>query len=364
MEVPRRFSPRLHPLDRSGRPLWPAPGIWLSPWGGYGPPRKQRIASGTKAGFETDGNQQEPGFALSGPKYYAQFHKACELMLTKYGINQFKLDGTGNINTVVPGSQFGSDFEAAIQLIRDLRTIKPDLYINLTTGTWPSPFWLTICDSIWRGGEDHSFAGVGTPRQRWITYRDGDTYHGVVQAGPLYPINSLMLHGLIYAKHAHDLDKDLHGDFRDEVRTYFATGTQLQEMYISHNLLKPADWDTLAECAKWSRRNAGTLVDTHWIGGDPLKLYVYGWASWFAAKDAQSAAKGIVAVRNPSDKPQSWTVDLGKFFELPAGAPKAYRLTSPYHQREIPELAGMIQTGQPVTISLQPFEVLVFEATP
>jgi hypothetical protein len=376
---PHGFTPLLQAAAACGA----APGVWLSPWGGYGPPRKQRLDSGMKAGFETDGNKQEPGFALSGPKYYAQFHKACETMLTKYGINQFKLDGTGNINTVVPGSQFGSDFEAAIQLIRDLRAIKPDLYINLTTGTWPSPFWLTICDSIWRGGEDHSFAGVGTPRQRWITYRDGDTYHGVVLAGPLYPINSLMLHGMIFAKHAHDLNKDPGGDFRDEARSYFATGTQLQEMYISHGLLSAQDWDTLAECAKWSRANAGTLVDSHWIGGDPLKLHVYGWASWsagdcpdFRAKHrtkmglspsrdtAPPAAKGIFALRNPSDKPQKFTVDLAKFFELPVGAPTCYRVTSPYKQRAIAELAGVIDAAQPVEITLRPFEVLVFEALP
>ena len=102
-----------------------------------------------------------------------------------------------------PGSQFGSDFEAAIHLIRDeLRAIKPDIFINLTTGTWPSPFWLRYADSIWRGGEDHSFAGVGTKRQQWITYRDAQTYKNVVTAGPLFPLTSLMLHGLIYARHA------------------------------------------------------------------------------------------------------------------------------------------------------------------
>ena len=77
---------------------------------------------------------------------------------------------------MVKGSQFDSDFDAAIHLIGDLRQAKPDLYINLTTGTYPSPFWLMYADSIWRGGEDDSFAGVGPERERWITYRDGETY--------------------------------------------------------------------------------------------------------------------------------------------------------------------------------------------
>ena len=102
-------------------------------------------------------------------------------LLRDYGINQFKLDGTGSPDKVTPGSAFDSDFAAAIALIGDLRAVEPDLFINLTTGTWPSPFWLRTADSIWRGGEDHSFAGTGSDRQRWITYRDADTYGGIVR---------------------------------------------------------------------------------------------------------------------------------------------------------------------------------------
>ena len=121
-------------------------------------------------------------------------------MIEKYGVNQFKFDGTGNANEVIKGSEFDSDFDAAIHLIGELRAKKPDLYVNLTTGTYPSPFWLLYADSIWRGGDDHSFAGVGTNRQRWITYRDSQIYRWVVEEGPLFPMNSLMLHGLIYAR--------------------------------------------------------------------------------------------------------------------------------------------------------------------
>jgi hypothetical protein len=55
---------------------------------------------------------------------------------------------------------------------------------------------------------------------------------------------------------------------------------------------------------------------------------------------------------------------LAKFFELPAGAPTCYRVASPYKQRAIAELAGVQNASQLVEITLRPFEVLVFEATP
>src|SRR6266568_4305981 len=209
------------------------PGVWMSPWGGYSKPHDERMEFGKAAGYEIIAN----GYALSGPKYYEAFRDVCMEMIHKYGVNQFKFDGTGNVNSVFPGSRFDSDFAGAIHLISELRESKPDVFINLTTGTWPSPFWLMHADSIWRGGDDDSTAGVGPYRERWITYRDAQTYQRIVQGGPLYPLNSLMLHGLIFAKDHKDLNKDPENDFRNEVRSYFGTGTQLQEMYITPSLL-------------------------------------------------------------------------------------------------------------------------------
>jgi hypothetical protein len=277
-------------------------------------------------------------------------------MIRKYGVNQFKFDGTGNVNEVIPGSQFDSDFDAAIHLIEDLRAAKPDIYINLTTGTSPSPFWLRYADSIWRGGEDHDFAGVGPWREKWITYRDAATYARVVSAGPLYPLNSLMLHGLIYARYARNLGTDPNNDFTAEVHDYFGTGTQLQEMYITPSLLTKENWDTLAEAAKWSRQNAEVLRDTHWVGGDPAKLEVYGWASW-------SPKKAILVLRNPSDKPQQFAVDVGPAFEIPEGASVGFVAKSPW-AADTSTQPIELNAGTPHEFSLAPFQVLTLEATP
>lgn len=329
-----------------------AAGIWLSPWGGYGQPKRERIRMGAAQGYEIE----DGGFALSGPRYYQRFRQVCRRMIAEYGVNQFKFDGTGNANRVTPGSQFDSDFDAAISLIGDLRRDKPDLYVNLTTGTYPSPFWLRFADSIWRGGEDHDFAGAGSWRQKWITYRDSQTFAHVVSAGPLYPINSLMLHGMIYAAKARNLSSDPGGDFGSEVRSYFGTGTQLQEMYITPDLLSPENWDDLAAAAKWSRRNAPTLVDTHWIGGDPARLEVYGWAAW-------SPAKGILTLRNPAGRAQTFSADVDRLLELPSGAPRRYRAASPWAgnpQREPLALTA----GEAHDIRLEPFEVLNLELIP
>jgi hypothetical protein len=346
---PRGFSALREAAARYGA----APGVWMSPWGGYGKPKQDRLTFGKAKGFETNAG----GFALSGPVYYKRFLETCLTMIRRYGVNQFKFDGTGNADRAFPGSQFGSDFEAAIALIETLRREKPDLYVNLTTGTYPSPFWLRWADSIWRGGEDHEFAGVGSKRQQWITYRDADTYANVVRRGPLFPINSLMLHGLIFARSAKNLQIDPQNDFPSEIRSYFGTGTQLQEMYVTPKLLSKASWDVLAESAKWSRRNAATLVDTHWIGGDPALLQPYGWASW-------SPRGGIITMRNPGDRVQAMAVDVEEAFELPPDAPRAYKARNPFPVARGRMIPSRFIRQQPQRIDLQPFEVLTLELTP
>ena len=346
------FPNGLAAVNRVAQQYGGAVGVWLSPWGGYEEAKEQRLEFGRKNGFETN----EGGFALSGPKYYARFREVSLDFIEKDGVNQFKIDGTGNVDSVFPGSSFDSDFAAAIRLIEDWRAKKPDLYVNLTTGTYPSPFWLRYADSIWRRGDDHSFAGVGSWREKWITYRDAQTYQNVVEAGPLFPLNSVMLHGLIFARQAEHLDSDPGNDFTNEVHDYFGSGTQLQEMYISHSLLSKDNWDVLAEAANWSRQNAGILRDTHWIGGDPGKLEVYGWAAW-------TREKAILTLRNPRDQGQTIAIDVGRAFELPAGAARRFVAKSPWKQDEGAAPVSL-EAGEAHSFALRPLEVLTLEAVP
>jgi hypothetical protein len=346
------FPDGFTPVKAAAEKYGADPGIWMSPWGGYSKPKEERIAFGRSAGYEIVSD----GYALSGPKYYAAFRDVALEMIRKYGVNQFKFDGTGNADSVFPGSRFDSDFSAMIHLIGELRAAKPDLFVNLTTGTWPSPFWVMHADSIWRGGDDDNATGVGTYRERWITYRDAQTYQNVVQQGPLYPLNSLMLHGMIYAREHRDLNKDPGNDFRNEIRSYFGTGTQLQEMYITPALLTQQNWDDLAEAAKWSRANADVLKDTHWVGGDPDWLEVYGWAAW-------TPKKAVLVLRNPSDHEQSIRLRLQDALELPPDAAKVYSARSPWKE-DAGTPAIVLHAQEAHEFRLAAFQVLTLDLLP
>jgi hypothetical protein len=340
------------PLRDSAARYGAAPGVWLSPWGGYGAPRRERVTRGRAAGYEVI----DDGLALSGPRYFRRFREVVMTLLDEDGVNQFKFDGTGNADRVFPGSLFDSDWDAAIQLIEHIRAAKPATFINLTTGTHPSPFWLRHADSIWRGGKDDDLAGTGTHRERWITYRDATTYHNVVVRSPLFPLNSLMLHGILYAQCNPRLNTAAGNDFANEVRSYFASGTHLQELYITPTLLTACDWDVLAAAARWARENGDVLRDSHWVGGAPDRLEVYGWAAW-------AQRKAIVTLRNPDSRAQRFELDLRRQLELPAAA--AERFDSRNVWREgASDVPAVLNADAPQEVQLAPFEVLTLELLP
>ena len=337
---PQGFSNVLTHARRDGS----TNGFWLSPFGGYGQAARDRYAYGREQGFEFKGER----FALAGPKYHARFLETCLEMIDRYGANFFKFDGL---------TADTRETEAMLRLTRALRERKPDLFISITTGTWPSPYWLWYGDSTWRGGGDMGFSGEGATREQWLTFRDMTTYRNVVLRAPLYPLNSLMNQGVAHSRYGRAGQiGDSSEEIRREIRSFFACGTCLQELYIAADKMSAENWDDLVEAARWSAANADVLVDTHWIGGDPGQGEVYGWASW-------STRKGILSLRNPTPRTATLTVDVADAFELPPGAGKIYRLHSPWREdAEAP--SSMLTAGKPHTFTLAPFQVVVYDALP
>ena len=335
-------------------------GVWLSPFGGY-PGRGPRMESGRGQGFEID----RAGLTLAGPRYFARFDAACQGMIDEFGVNYFKFDGFGAGNSQLGALDRASDVEALLDVIVRLRRNKPDVFINPSTGSWPSPFWLLYADCIWRQGSDTELAGKGSMRQKWISYRDAMIQNGTLARGPLYPVSSLMIHG-IFVNHlplsGNPYDAKVPkptyepNEITAEIRSFFGTGVNLQELYISPDLMTPRTWDVLAEAARWSRRNADVLADTHAVGGDPLAGDVYGWGSW-------TPAKAILSLRNPNDRPATLAIDVAKAWQLPAGAAAKYTLKSPWAE-DASKPSVEVRSGETHVLHFQPYEVLVLEAAP
>jgi hypothetical protein len=327
-------------------------GVWISPWGGYDDPKVQRIAYGKKQTppFETNEN----GFSLTGPVYYNRFKAVTTSFIKDYNISMFKFDGVGAGNGASGASiTFQKDIEAFLKLITGLRAERPGLYLSLTVGTWPSVYWLKYGDVIWRAGEDTGLAGEGPKRQQWITYKDGQAYKNIVKRAPLFPLNSIMYHGICIADNGlpGKLEMD-HKNISDEIWAFFGTGTSLQELYINPHKLSTADWNCLRDASNWSKTNAQALADIHWVGGDPSKGEVYGFAGW-------ADKKGVLTLRNPTSKTKTFIVNVKRALDIPGRLAKNYKF---YDARKGEKITAY--KGSSFMITLAPFEVKVMDAKP
>ena len=354
---PRKFSE----INRRSANQQAGIGAWLSPWGGYGSSQAQRIAYWNST-HDPDVSQLH----LSNAEYYNAFRDRCRQMLTDYDMRYFKFDGIG-AGTWAAGPAAGNeaDIDGLLRLLGDLRQQRSDVFINCTVGTWASPFWLLYADSIWRQGEDTAFSGVGNNREQWITYRDNVAYDRFAANSPLFPLNSLMFHGLVVSNYPNTNPALMPLDLQsvtNEIRCATACGSGLQELYASHGLMTPAMWDELAKSLRWLRANADVLPDVHWVGGDPVNgtsQACYGWAAW-------NSRKGTLALRNPTAATSSITLTLANALELPDGAAASYTALAGYaDQRALPGITGAsLAVGATLTFELQPFEVLVFDLWP
>jgi hypothetical protein len=319
-------------------------GLWVSPLGGYGE-AAQRTANARKLGLVEEGKALD----LSYAPYYRWFLAKHQELMREYQVNYFKWDKAGD--GVTP------HFLALVRIANELRRADPNVFINVTVGTWPSPFWLNHIDATWRtGSADMFWIGAGDKREQWLNFRDAEAYDRFVKIAPLYPLNSVMHHGIALGKHYQGKEIAVAGaDLKHDARSYFATGATLQELYLTPSMMTDAAWDEVAAGAKWSRANFDVLADAHWIGGNPRQGEVYGYASW-------APRKGIFMLRNPSDKPSSITLDAATIFELPDGAKRNFTLSTPYADQRIK--SGVLRAGTSQSFTLEPFEVLVFEALP
>ncbi|MBD1364499.1 enterotoxin [Mucilaginibacter sp. ZT4R22] len=345
---PNGFSKLSAATKASGAAL----GVWVSPWGGYDEPKLQRLAFGIKQSppFETNDN----GFSLTGPVYNKRFRAVTTRFIKDYNVAMFKFDGVGAGNGANGASiTYQKDIEAFLSLINGLREEKPNLYLSLTVGTWPSAYWLKYGDAIWRAGDDTGLAGDGPKRQQWITYKDGQAYQNIVKRAPLFPLNSLMYHGVCIA--ANGLPGKLEMDDKniaDEIWAFFGTGTGLQELYADPHKLSTNNWDCIKTAANWARANKKALADTHWFGGDPLKSQVYGYAGW-------AAGKGVLTIRNPTAQTQTFTVKVRDVLDLPSTSTDNYRF---FDARDAKH--PQVYAGRAIKITLAPYEVKVMDAKP
>jgi hypothetical protein len=352
---PRGFQPIVSALRRTGTRL----GMWASPFCGYDM-RQKRVAWGSAHGYERTGDF----LCFAGTRYGAEFKKQMTGFTRDDSVGYYKWDGFllacnetdhGHLPGVYSRTALIRTF---IEMMAAARREDPAVFINITVGTWLSPWWLRYADCIWMQGEDYAYAEDVpslTPRDKAITYRDAVLYGDFQRQHLLFPVSGMMTHGIIKGRlNMLGGREESLASFTNEVMMYFGRGVMMWELYVSPDALTPAEWNAIASCVRWAKDRAKTLQDTRMILGNPLKREPYGYVH-------SNGRSGILLLRNPSVAPTSVRVPLGREFGF-AGGETRWRVMTSYPYREVS--TREYRATDAVEISLGSHATVVAEIVP
>jgi hypothetical protein len=244
--------------------------------------------------------------------------------------------------------------ESVIAKCKAVREIDPEVYLNITSGTWLSPWWVAYANQVWMDAADYAFADVPSisRRDNAITYRDYALYDDFHTRDFWFPISNLMTHGIIkgrlenISREGEPFDK-----FVNNAVLYFARGVSMWELYISPDELTDNEWQALSQSIKWAKDRWKVLSSTHMIGNNPALGNPYGYVHF-------EGSKGIIALRNPKVDRDRITIKLDPEFGLD---PQAANLVieQVYPKRYI--LPELYSAGGNLSIDINGFETIVLE---
>ncbi len=353
-QFPNGLKPLSDELQKMGTHL----GIWFGPIGGYSH-RTWRVAWMRNHGYETVGEQM----CLAGKNYSQLFKKRVVDFVEKDGVRFYKWDGIQfSCSEPNHGHEIGiysrkAVTDTVIALCQAVRKNHPDVYLNITSGTWLSPWWLKWANQIWMQSGDYGFSNVPSISRRdaAITYRDLSLYKDFTSEDLWFPISNMMTHGIIkgnlqeLGRRPEPLSK-----FTDNALLYFARGVSMWELYISPDLLDDGQWQALAKSIAWARDRFPILKHTEMVGGDPGQREPYAYVHF-------SGDRGIIAARNPYVNPRELAVTLAPEMGLnPEAASLVLERVYPDHWVS-PELYA---AGAEVVLPLGAYETAVYELYP
>jgi len=342
----KRFGGDLKTMLAAGAPANIGLSLWFGPIGGYGV-RKKRIEFARTAGFEIYGDK----LCLTGPRYRKHVIESFSRWAAQ-GMDYIKVDGfwpecpqSDHGHPVGPRGAI-AQMDALIEVFAAWHKARPDLVIGYTSGSNPSPFWLQHCDYVWRAGRDDSHAGAGEPFDRNNTYLDACLQaHRQTEM----PTSAFVTFDIVQGRTTGSSKEAF-----ERGAWWLAARTSLHhDWYVQPSDLSAEEWATLARAAKWAKGHEKVFRWSRMIGGDPGKGEVYGFAAF-------DGGAGTLALRNPTDKAQTFEASLADALDLPAATrSRSLRLRSVYGATQ--SLEGDHAATARLRVQLPPLAIAVFE---
>ncbi len=353
--LPQGYKPLADALAKHGSRV----GLWM-PLNGT----NLDVGWGAKQGYEKSSHGNY--YCLASARYGSAVRKATEVRIRdanlsyyKHDFNWFRCSAKGHLHLPTPRHGFEANVDALLDLLTYERNLQPDIFLNVTSGVWLSPWWLTHADTIWMAAGDFGYDKhypQRPPREWAMSYRDQHLYQRLRVERVQVPVSALMTHGIIHARR-----NRLGGPYEtlrewsDYVVMYFGRGVMLKELYLTPSLLNADWWEVLGRATQWANHNAKTMIHTRMVGAAPRSGDVYGYVHW-------SDRKGIAVLRNPAPADQTFDLTLA---ERPRrmGAPSvAWDVEAVYPHREL--LPAQLTADRAVKLSVPGCSVTVWELSP
>lgn len=279
-------------------------GLWL-PLSGT----RLDIAWGASQGYEA---ACQTYFCMAGAAYNSALRRRLsELIRTsqpaffKHDFNYFVCGRPEHQHFADDLRSTEANVDALLGLLRLERQRRPGIYLAVTSGLWPSPWWLPYCDTIWMGGKDHDF-DKHVPASRGsvfeMNYRDAALYRLLVENTNVFPLSAIMTHGIVDARHTvYDVRGENDEGWANYLMNYLGRGTLMRELYITPANLTERRWDILGRGLRWAHGLDDCMANARFILGNPRLGQIFGYAGG-------DGTRMYASIRNPQLQSQSFSL--------------------------------------------------------
>lgn len=334
-------------------------GLWMSPSENY--PRTCDYEWAERSGYtvvrpETNPFDQRWALSLADPKYRAEARAQLKRLIRENRFGHIKYDGftiaeSRPHHDLLPGQDSVEPLaEALVDLFSAAYEVDPNLFSEPTClnsrRNYISPWIVRHANSLWGGGGTDCPPGIGpAPVYRESATSAREFYIFASLDEVWLPQNALQYFDIVHC--------DPGGGFANHAAMAFGRGRFFISTYANPKFMTEDDWRVYAGLLRWGRANQDILQHTVMLRsrielGEP---YVY--AHWLGAR-------GILAVRNPSNESQEFQIDLART-GAPAALTGAVCYTQyPYRKGVAADLAGTSK----VALRLAPWELVFLEIKP
>lgn len=367
----QKFPQEFYREGRLTKSLGATFGVWFGPRGGYTPQTVKYARLLESIGYPMC--KQSLDICACSPKYIRDLCAKMAEFCDKYNIGYYKIDGFaitpckakdhGHPKGKGDGLYFYTFlWEEWTKGFEQIRKVRPDVFLNVTSYAHCSPWFLKWCDAVWLNNcSDMGYEGSGDNLSQCLNYRDGK-YRDFFEVRQLqFPTANLYNHEPCYAERncnppmtnnlqnpgpAHPTVVYDIKQFKTYMYMCMMRGTGFVELYFSPHMFDRQRYAAAAEVLQWAEENFDTISHSVFFGDSPEKGGVYGYYAF-------DNGKGILAIRNSSDK----TADYAFDHKALSFDESAYEISRFFPAKGDTE---SVASSDVYSIELKPYEVKLF----